>query len=247
MQPSTRPSAGPNPGPVFGPGRGLLGVAVLLVLAWGLWSLRPGASRDSSGPEGTTEKPGSASADVSESGTERSPERGTGTRRRPFQRSSDAPALDRGIPWQSRIRTNGFLEGDRLADDLAYRRKAIQSNKLKTLLDSPARDTPECAQVIAFVERRGLPLAATVDLYNILWATRGHEDRRSQSTDPGTRDSIDLVQGMELSDFSRRFQTAFEVDAAPLLEDLFALGIRPRVFMGIPSVAFSGGEPLLSE
>ncbi|MGE3310644.1 MAG: hypothetical protein AB7O66_11800 [Limisphaerales bacterium] len=242
-------SGGDTPGPAFGPGRGLVVVAGLLfvVVVANLWSSRTRGSRDGPGSEGWTNGRGGV-AGAAEVGALEDPGRGTGAKRRPFLRSErQAPVNAGAVPWQSRIRNNGFVDSDLLATDPDHRRRAHQSNRLRVMLESPARDTPEFGQVMAFVERRGLPLAATVDLYNMLWAARGHEVRMSEATDAGTRDSIDLVQGMEMSDFGRRFRSVFDVDVEPLFEEISVLGIRPTVFMRLPSAAFVSGEPLLTE
>lgn len=149
--------------------------------------------------------------------------------------------------WRDRIRTNGTLEAERLGRDPAYYRRAVQHDRLKTLLQSPARDTPECDAVVAFVDRHGLPLAATVDLYNGIWAAREHEARVAGAAAAEDQGALAAVRELELSDFRRRFQRDYDADIGPMLEELFALPLRPTVFMGVPSRAFGSGEPLLTD
>jgi hypothetical protein len=136
---------------------------------------------------------------------------------------------------------------DRIQEDSAYRRQVIQHDRLKTLLRSPARDTPECDAVIAFVDRKGLPLAAAVDFYNVLWSTRQHEQRMSEAATPADREPIDVVRDLELSDFQRRFQADYDVEVGPMLEELLQLPVSPSVFMGVPMRSFQPGEALLSD
>ncbi len=131
--------------------------------------------------------------------------------------------------------------------DPAYLRKVFQNDRLRTLLKSPARDTPECRDVITFVDRKGLPLAATVDFYNILWATRQHERRVADAATPADREPMDVVRELELADFQRRFQHDFDVDVTPMLEELLSLPIHPTVFFGVPARGFGAGEALLSD
>jgi hypothetical protein len=123
----------------------------------------------------------------------------------------------------------------------------MQSDRLKTLMRSPARETPEFGQIVAFADRKGLPLAATVDLYNILWTTRDYEQRMADGLAAAEKEAKSLVRELELADFQRRFQNDFSVDVSPMLDELFALPIQPTVFMGVPQRAFAAGETLLSD
>ena len=170
------------------------------------------------------------------------------SRPRPFARKpgGDAILAVPRLSWMTRIRTNGILEAERVQSDPAYLRRVLQHDRLRVLLKSPARETPECDQVVAFVDRKGLPLSATVDLYNLVWATRDHERKWEQATE-GERAAIEVVREMELTDFQRRFRDDFEVDVGPMLEELLAMPIRPEVFMGVPGRGFVAGEALLSE
>lgn len=170
------------------------------------------------------------------------------SRPRPFARKPEADSLLHAgrVPWMSRIRTNGVLEVERIRSDPAYLRRVMQHDRLRVLLESPARTTPECDRVVAFVEQKGLPLAATVDLYNLLWATRDHQ-RKWDVASENERAALDVVRDLEMTDFQWRFREDFEVDVGPMLEEFLGLSIRPEIFMGIPDRAFVKGEALLSE
>lgn len=223
-------------------GRSLWVSLVILMVVWGLWSLRPSATSEPPPFAGSAERRA-----TSEDRDPESREATTRSRPRPFRRSeAGLPALD-GRSWKARLRTNGVLDVDRLKQDAAYERKVIQSGQLKLLIHSPASETPECSQIVAFVDRKGLPLAATVDLYNIVWATRDYETRVAAAAAPSDKEPLEMVRGLELSDFEMRFQRDYGVDVGPMLEELFTLPIYPKVFMGIPDRAFSPGEALLSD
>jgi|GEM_PF-3220878 len=215
---------------------------VVAVVTLGLWNWRfraaPGFLR------GVRVEPGNSASTDGDAERRAAAAR---SRSRPFMRSEGGVAGLEAIPWQARLRTNGTLDGDRMRQDEAYSRKVVQSDRLKTLIRSPAKETPEFGQIVAFADRKGLPLAATVDFYNIVWATRDYERRVSAVATPAEKEAIDLVRDLELADFGRQFQRDFAVEAAPLLEELFVLPIHPTVFMGIPHRAFVGGEALLSD
>lgn len=224
----------------------LLGLALtVLVVGWAIWGPSVRSPRTS-----PTEVPGTIEP-VPSVGTESEgavvSRVETSVRVRPGF-SGVRPSLEASrLPWLSRIRTNGVLEAERLRDDPAYLRRAVQHDRLKTLIQSPARDTPECAEVVAFVDRHGLPLAATVDLYNIIWATRQHEQRAAAQGISAGQEPDSAVRELEMADFRRRFQRDYDVELGSRLEELLALPIHPTVFMGVPSRAFGSGEPLLSD
>jgi len=223
-----------------------LGVLVMILgMAW--W----GGGESDTKDEGTRVPPNGANEEPAGQGGGNSIDRAgaaTSSRPRPFARKPEADTIlvAPRTSWMTRIRTNGILEGERLRSDPAYLRRVLQHDRLRVMLKSPARETPECDQVVAFVDRKGLPLAATVDLYNLVWATRDHE-RRSEQASETERAAIEVVRDMELTDFRRRFRDDFEVDIGPMLEELLALPLRPEVFMGVPGRAFVPGEALLSE
>jgi hypothetical protein len=222
--------------------RWLVGGLAIAVMVLGVWRLRSSAPLASANEDGREGVGLTAGADDVESR-----ETLARSRSRPFQRSENHAAQVSRPPWQARLHTNGTLDAERLGQDAAYTRKVMQSDRLKTLMRSPARDTPEFGQIVAFADRKGLPLAATVDLYNILWATRDYEQRVADAVVPAEKEAKNLVRELELADFQRRFQQDFSVDVAPMLEELFALPIQPTVFLGVPHRSFAAGETLLSD
>lgn len=222
--------------------RWLVGGLVIAVMVLGVWSLRSPAPSTPEHQDGREAVGFTAGA-----GDVESREASARPRSRPFMRSENRGVALGGVPWQARLHTNGTLDAERLGQDEAYTRKVMQSDRLKTLMRSPARETPEFTQIVAFADRKGLPLAATVDLYNILWATRDYEQRLLDAAAPAEKEAKSLVRELELTDFQRRFQQDFAVDVSPMLEELFALPIQPTVFMGVPHRAFAAGETLLSD
>lgn len=222
--------------------RWLVGGLVTAVMLVGVWSLRSPA------PPATAREDGREGAGLTAGAGDFGSREALGRpRSRPFMRSETRGAEVGTVSWQARLHTNGTLDAERLGQDEAYTRKVMQSDRLKTLIRSPARDTPEFTQIVSFADRKGLPLAATVDLYHILWATRDYERRVSDATTPAEKEAMSLVREMELADFQRRFQKDFAVEVAPMLDELFVLPIQPTVFMGVPHRAFAAGETLLSD
>lgn len=236
--PNTSPAAEGRPGR-----RWLIVViaAFVLVLVWAFWRAAddPAASRAVSA-EGGADGGGGAGVATRDGGGG-APGRLMG--RRAGMAGSLPSLTPPAIPWQARVHTNGVVDYDQFQADPAYQRRVMQHDRLKTLLNSPARETPECEAIVAFADRKGLPLAAVVDLYNIVWATRQHEQRMAAEG----ADQPSVVRDLELSDFQRRFHRDFDVDVGPMLEELFALPLKPTVFMGVPGRGVRPGEPMLSD
>ncbi len=171
-------------------------------------------------------------------------------RARSFRRAETRPGalVAAGRPaWEYRIRTNGVLDGRRMTNDLAYRGEVKRHLKLRALLRSPARETPECAAIIGLVERRGLSLAAVPDLYHALWEARTAERREQAAAGVTERNSIGFVRSVATEDFLHRFRRDFAVDPGPVFEELVGLPIEPTVYFGVPDVGLRPGEVLLSD
>lgn len=228
----------------------LLGGTALLVLI-AAWQLRlPRGKEPDHASLAPVPRPGASNAGWSEDASASDPGH-TGTTVAAAHRFRRAPVASSGRArrpdWEYRIRTNGVLEPDRLRTDPAYSRAVQRHLKLRSLLRSPARETPECAEIIALVERRGLTLAAVPDLYHALWEYRAAEQREKAASAEADRGSIGFVRTLALDDFMRRFRELSETDPAPVFEELVRLPAEPTVFFGPPDLGLQPGETLLTD
>lgn len=147
----------------------------------------------------------------------------------------------------SRIRTNGVFDPTRPSNDHAHAQAWLRHRQLRSLVKSPARDTAECAAVVALAERHGLSLAAVPDLYNALWEVRNLERQMQESQSPAQAGGLESIKLLELEDFMNRFRRDFAVDPNPVFGELVGLGLHPSVFFGVPDVSARPGEPLLTD
>lgn len=241
-----------------GPGR-RWGAVVLLggALLAGLWALAPRGPATFRDLDGAAGAAGAREPAASESGdADRSRGGGSGTAagwRAPFRSGAAAagPVAAREpedpAPWLAQIRTNGVFDPQRVSAEPGYLESVERHLRLRALVRSPARETPECRALVELARRRGLSLAAVPELYNALWEVRAME-RRLQRTDQAVRqDAMQTLGLLELEDFMSRFRRNHRVEPGPVFEELMGLGLHPTVFFGNPDVVTKPGEPLLAD
>ncbi len=153
--------------------------------------------------------------------------------------------------WDHRLRTNGIVDPARAIEDEEYSRLVRKHRRIKALLVSPARETPECAAIVALTERLGLPVAAVPDLYNALWELQAAERaaaRPDGGGNPEARQATAFVGQLAWEDFQIRFTRDLGIPAEPVFQELAALNLHPTVFFGVPdALPTRASEALLVE
>lgn len=152
------------------------------------------------------------------------------------------PGALRALPW-ARISTNkATLSLHRLENDLEYRDVVRRHVQLRALMNSPARDTPECIAVGAMAEAYGYPIEVVPMAYRFAWERKAIQQKLAAPENDGER-RIRLK--MSESDFVmliRRYQGRKHPE---FLDALKALD--PKVPFGHLDVSVNDGEPLFEE
>lgn len=177
------------------------------------------------------------------------PNTATGWRSAPGRNLATTPHPLSAVPisWTQRIRTNGWFEPEKLRGNSEYLASLKRHQRIRALLQSPARETAECQAIIALTERRQLSLAAVSDLYNALWEIRTMERRLQSSDNTAQREGMESIGLTELEDFMHRFHRDHGVEPGPVFDELLRLDLHPTVFFGIPNPGVTPGEALLAD
>lgn len=147
--------------------------------------------------------------------------------------ASAAPVARR---WDLRLRTNGVVDLDQALVDPEYAKQLRRHRRIKALLLSPARETPECEAIIGLTERLGISVAAVPDLYNALWEFRSAERSAREAGDPAGRDAAVFIGEIGWGDFQLRFTRDLGIPAEPVFQELLTLDLHPTVFFGVPEL-----------